>query len=266
MGKQPPGSLRNAAAQIIDFVRTFLFYIKVFGYQSMSVWIRACLFKQVHVVRIKVPGKSISVSLRAGTSDVEVYKKVFLDNEYRLPFTLAPCSILDLGANIGLASLFYAISYPSAKIVAVEPSPDNIVLLKQNTLEWPNIIVVEAAAWNKDGTVNLVDPGIGPWGMQVAEAGLTMQPSPVRSLSVPTLLKQNNIDHLDLLKVDIEGAEKEVFESSEDWMNHVSAVVIELHDRYKPGCSRAFFNAARLLPEECWIGENVFVWKTSNQI
>ncbi len=69
MGKQPPGSLRNVAAQIIDFVRIFLLYIKVFGVQSISVWIRACLFKQEHLVRITVPGKSTSVCLRAGTSD-----------------------------------------------------------------------------------------------------------------------------------------------------------------------------------------------------
>ncbi len=256
-----PRSLQALISDAIDFVRTFLQYIKVFGLRRIMIWIRACLLKQQFIVSIPIPGKQRLVWLRAGTSDIEVFKKVFIDCEYSLPFEMTPRSILDLGANIGLASLFYAQRYPAAKIVAVEPSLNNVEILKRNTLDWPNIRVVQAAAWNTDGTVNLVDPGIGHWGMQVAAADLTRAPSPVAALTVSTLLKQNDIDHLDLLKVDIEGAEKEVFETSDEWMKCVSAVVIELHDRYKPGCSRAFFNAARHLPEECWVGENIFVWK-----
>jgi hypothetical protein len=50
--------------------------------------------------------------------------------------------------------------------------------------------------------------------------------------------------HIDILKVDIEGSEKEVFENSSTWIDRIRVIVIELHDRYKKGCSQAVWRAA----------------------
>ena len=79
-------------------------------------------------------------------------------------------------------------------------------------------------------------------------------------LSLPSLLREFPSGHLDLLKIDIEGAEKEILENADSWMPSVKAVVIELHDRYKPGCSRAFYRATNHLPNEKHVGENIWVW------
>jgi hypothetical protein len=83
----------------------------------------------------------------------------------------------------------------------------------------------------------------------------------VAALSMPSLLKHFPQGRVDLLKMDVEGAEKEVFESSAAWIENIDAIVIELHDRYKPGCSRAFFTSIATLPCEQWIGENLYVWR-----
>ena len=63
-------------------------------------------------------------------------------------------------------------------------------------------------------------------------------------MTMHTLMAEMNLDSIDLLKVDIEGAEKEVFEDC-DWMQRVDCLIIELHDRFKPGCSRAVNSVTR---------------------
>jgi len=50
-------------------------------------------------------------------------------------------------------------------------------------------------------------------------------------------MRNFSIDYIDLLKIDIEGSEKEVFEAC-DWQDRLDSIVIELHDRFKPGCSQ----------------------------
>ena len=66
------------------------------------------------------------------------------------------------------------------------------------------------------------------------------------------------IDRLDYLKVDIEGSELEVLQDAETWIAQVDAAAIELHDRYRPGCSRAWFAATASFSREFNPGENWF--------
>jgi hypothetical protein len=59
-------------------------------------------------------------------------------------------------------------------------------------------------------------------------------------------MSECDCENIDLLKLDIEGAEREIFGASDlDWMARTNAIIIELHDRFRPGCEAAFFSAAR---------------------
>jgi hypothetical protein len=79
-----------------------------------------------------------------------------------------------------------------------------------------------------------------------------------RGITVPALLDAYGIVHVDIFKIDIEGAEKELFEHCEAWIGRVDALIVELHDRMKPGCSDSF-NTAALGFEMKWRrGENEF--------
>jgi hypothetical protein len=60
-----------------------------------------------------------------------------------------------------------------------------------------------------------------------------------------SLMKDNDIDSIDLLKMDIEGGEKNVLENSSDWIDSVRAMAVELHDRICMGCTRAFYIATK---------------------
>jgi FkbM family methyltransferase len=160
-----------------------------------------------------------------------------------LPFT--PEVIVDAGANIGMASIFFANRFPAAKIFAIEAEASNFELLTRNVRPYPKITPIHTALWNRDGQISVSEPdpstgAAGKWGCVTHEgAGVK-----VAAITMRTLMRQLQIGSIDVLKVDIEGAEKEVFEAC-DWVQDIRCLMIELHDRFKPGCSEAVDSAMR---------------------
>jgi FkbM family methyltransferase len=199
------------------------------------------------------------VFLRAGTNDLEVYRDVVLQNDYELPLDSSPSVIVDAGAHIGLASIWFATKYPSASIIALEPEAGNYDTLVRNTASYPNIRPVRAALWGASAEMDVIDSGDGTWGFRVEQGAAEGGTSSLTGVTVTEVMQQFDVEHIDLLKVDIEGAEVEVFSDCGAWIERVDRVVIELHDRFRPGCSRTFFAAVKDFSEESWIGENVLV-------
>ena len=195
--------------------------------------------------------------LRPHSTDLEVLHKVFVANDYRFPLP-QPGTIIDAGAYIGLTSLWFHREYPGARIVAVEADAANFALLQQNTQAVKQIECVHAALWHDQSGVGLGDPGLGAWGMRVDS-----HPSSTRvpSIDVACLMQSRGWSRLGLLKLDIEGAEKQVLEHSTRWLPSCDAIVAELHDRYLPGCSRAFFRATDSFEFDAVRGENVACWR-----
>jgi FkbM family methyltransferase len=202
--------------------------------------------------------------LRIPSSDTFTYKQVFLDHEYDFGVNDQPRVIVDAGANIGLASVLFANRYPSAKIIAIEPESSNFELLKMNVAPYDNVIPLQAALWNRNEEINLVDPGRGKWGFMTAQKNLDSAAASavchtVRAMTVDRLLAEQNIDSIDILKIDIEGAEKEVFNDTSAWIGRVGAIIIELHERMKAGCNRTFYRGSEGFDREWTQGENVYL-------
>lgn len=195
------------------------------------------------------------VRLRPGTSDTMVLRKIFVDDEYRPPFPLQPKTIVDAGAYIGLSALGFHRRYPEAVIHAIEPDARNFALLQKNCEGIPQIKLHHAALWPKPGFLQLKNPDDEPWSQSCQEAS-----AGVPALNVEAMLEKCG-GSIDLLKIDIEGAEKVLFESEPHrWLPKVKALAIELHDRTDPGCSQAFFRA--IIDYPFWHdmrGENVFI-------
>lgn len=263
MKKNPINQLSRFACWLMLRSRECYIHMQALGViRGLLVYFRVRVLKHQFEIPVKVAGIQTPIVLRADSSDLEVFKKIFINREYELPFDSHTKTILDLGANTGLASLFFHIQFPEAQIVAVEPDPGNYAILQRNMACLPSVTLIQAAVWKHDGEINLVDPGIGAWGMQVNEqVQVQGNQGAVPAISMSSLLKHFAPRQIDLLKVDIEGAEKELFESSELWIHEIRAIVIELHDLYKVGCSRAFYKSINSFHNEKWVGENVFVWR-----
>jgi hypothetical protein len=99
----------------------------------------------------------------------------------------------------------------------------------------------------------------GAWTFTVGRSDLKLLDT-VKAYSIPEILEQAMTDRIDILKLDIEGTEKELFSGATNWLDRVSIIVIELHDRYEPGCSKAMYRKLieRQFHQEIR-GENIFI-------
>jgi FkbM family methyltransferase len=168
--------------------------------------------------RLRVRGLPRPIYARLGTSDRSVLLQVFVSCEYDCPSeahnqavrafydeALARAKvpvIIDCGANIGLASLWYAAKFPEAKIIAVEPEPENFRILTMNAAGYSNITVVCGAISDRQARVSLHNVGDEPWAWETVESeagdGLTY--------TIPSLMKGLPDLELMIVKIDIEGA------------------------------------------------------------
>jgi FkbM family methyltransferase len=205
-------------------------------------------------------GSPHPIWLRAGTSDIPTFLMVLKGKEYDFE-VVQPAVIIDAGANIGLASIWFASKFPAARVLAVEAEKSNYDLLVRNVEPFPNVTPIHAAVWSHRGTLAVDDPhNEGAWAFQTRELEDSLHPvETVPCLTVADLIADYELGWVDLLKIDIEGAEREVFSSPDEWIGSVGAIAIELHDRFKTGCSRSFYAAVTDFPVEQTVGENVFV-------
>ncbi len=182
-------------------------------------------------------------SLRNNPYDYATFEEVLLREDYNLNLGFVPKTIIDAGANIGLTSVYLASKYPTAKIVSLEPEHGNFQMLVQNAANYENIMPVEAGVWNKKALLAIKDNGGGNNAFTVEEVPAKNE-STIQAFSIAAIMQQNGWKKIDLLKMDIEGSEKVVFESDVDsWLPFTRVLVIELHERMVPGCSAAVFSA-----------------------
>ena len=193
--------------------------------------------------KFKIPPYKNIFFLRPSTTDKKVFREIFLFEEYVFPTSYAPVTIIDAGANIGLSSVFFAHRFPDCSVYAIEPETSNFQMLKRNTESFSNIIPINTALWHKDAMVVIRDKQEHHWAFTVEESGKGY-PDAFPATSLTSLMKKYGIEIIDLLKVDIEGSELELFSENYDyWLSRTRLLVIECHDWRKPGCSASVFNA-----------------------
>jgi len=137
-----------------------------------------------------------------------------------------PC-IIDCGANVGLASVWYSRIYPKAKIVSIEPEPGNFEVLAKNAASRPQITPVNAAISDRAGFVELENTrDNAAWAWETKES----QRGGVRTVTINELLSSDDDLIPFILKIDIEGFEVELFRSNTEWVERTPLIVFESHD------------------------------------
>jgi FkbM family methyltransferase len=216
----------------------FRFY-KTFGFEGIKFLLKRKLSRLISI-DIKFKYK---IWLRGNTSDIDTFVQVIYEQSYNISLEFEPFMIIDLGSNIGLTTLYFKNRFPQAKVLALEPETENFKLLKKNTQFYSDIDCFNLAIWNKSTYLSVENIGLDNWGFIVSETD-TDTNNCVTSITMSELINKNNIKCIDILKIDIEGSEKELFESPcDDWLKITKVIIIELHDRIKFGASEAFFNA-----------------------
>lgn len=134
--------------------------------------------------------------------------------------------IFDLGANVGYCSRFYLEKYPKASIVAVELEINNYNMLLKNLEPFSNFVCYHAGIWYKDGKITLT--GTIEDSFHIIES--ENEAKNVDSICMESLFIKTSIKYVDLVKMDIEGAERQLFSYNLDWLERVGCICLEYHD------------------------------------
>ncbi|MCT7528309.1 FkbM family methyltransferase [Aliarcobacter cryaerophilus] len=154
------------------------------------------------------------------------YRDIYLDEAFFFTSKNKKPIIIDIGANIGLVSISLAKMYPEAEIISIEADPKIYKYLstnlKKNNIK--NVNAINAAAWIKEAHLNFQSSG--------ADAGHVIDNKNNLSIeikSIDTLKYLNPYECIDLLKIDIEGAEFKVFPHIKKILYKVQNIILEVH-------------------------------------
>jgi FkbM family methyltransferase len=155
--------------------------------------------------------------------------EIFREGEYAVAGDGAPATIVDLGANCGQAAMWFRSRFEHARILSVEPDPRTFATLQRNHGRDPLITLRQVAITADDGWCRLERDVNASWGTRIALNGNgAVDVDHVPAVSLETLLAQHRIEHVDLLKVDIEGMEYAALATSPA-LRRAKRVVGEIH-------------------------------------
>lgn len=178
--------------------------------------------------------------VRKGTSDVETFYSIVIRRSYPI-VERSIRTVVDAGANVGYSTAFFSAAYPNATIIAIEPARQNLEILEQNLRELSNVRLSPCALAGTSGQLFLEDAAADSWAFRFSEEPKTTDA--VKALTIDDVMAEHALEHIDILKMDIEGGEREVFLNAGAWLERVGCLYVETHDRFVPGAAAAIFAA-----------------------
>jgi FkbM family methyltransferase len=202
------------------------------------------------VVLIKFSAKKIylpflgrTIYFRKKTKDKETFKEIFNQNIYNIKLPIVPKLIIDAGSNTGFAALFFKIKYPEAKIISLEIETENVKMIKKNLKGYKDIEIIQKGLFNKKSFFKIEDPYNATNSFVIKEV-IPGENYDIESITIDEILNSTKAETIDILKIDIEGAEKDLFEKDyENWLPKVKIIMVETHDRMIPKCSYSVMKA-----------------------
>jgi len=239
---QRPTALNRKPIRVLIRLLRLALTLGVANALRLAVYAR--LTKRLVPIHVTLLGRPFFV--RGKTTDDTVVESVFADQQYPLLDRFRPRTIIDAGANCGAASAYFRAHYPDAEIVALEPERSNYDVLVRNLGALAGIDLLKGALWSRECALQITDPGAGEYAFQVREVttGSGDGAEAVQAYSVDQIMAMKHWHGVDLLKLDVEGAEREIFQPAcAEWLRKVSTIFIELHEQNAPGCGQALFRA-----------------------
>jgi len=216
----------NVTAIFLDHPRQFTPLARAWLTLALQAY-----FHRAHRRSFTVPVESFGRNMQitvADPSEVRALIEVFILGTYEWSFRDPIQAIVDAGAHIGGTALWFSARYPHARIVAIEPHPDTFTRLRENTQEFTNVEVVAAALHTEDGDVELFW-GDQSWAASLVPAKGLRTRHNVRAITLDRLVREYNLEQIDILKLNIEGAETAILRST-GVLHRVRTIMFEYHD------------------------------------
>jgi FkbM family methyltransferase len=238
LGTGSPAALPSIVERLLKRLRlhwiidartsTKLGYRRMDGFKLAVLHVVLALAEVAHLprmrplsVRLAPDGYEVVIS---DLGEIGVLQAIFLKSEYES--TGDPAVIFDLGANVGFAALFFSRRHPAAQITAVEADPRTYRRLVRNVQQLPNVTSLHRAVAGEDGSLNFFSSS-SSISSSTRRTGSDDQVVAVPGSRLETLMNEMGVDHIDLLKIDIEGAEFEVLANAP--LERINEIVAEIH-------------------------------------
>lgn len=211
--------------------------LRFFGFKAFSLIKKLEKSKNIEGGCITIKINKNNLAIRNSTSDIDVFLQHFGRRELLdINYPLNVKYIIDLGANIGISVTVFKYLFPEAKIVAVEMDNDNFHLLMKNTKVYKNIFLIQGAVWSHSNGVNQIDTGEGEWAYRATSLN-AKKTNAIKSYTFEDICKISKIESICVLKIDIEGAEAEVFfKSWRSIFSKTKLTIVEIHHTI-PNCA-----------------------------
>jgi FkbM family methyltransferase len=176
----------------------------------------------------------IFLKTRSASVDKNIIFEILIDNVYTPKgFEInKKDTIVDVGAHIGVFSVYAATLATQGKVFAIEPMANNYSLLLANISlnNLQNVTAIkEALSANNEGKNLNVSTSTGGHSFIYSEN--TKEKTMVKTESMSTFIAKHNIQHIDLLKLDCEGAEYEIlFNTPSETLNKIRKISMECHN------------------------------------
>lgn len=199
-------------------------------------------------------GAPFVLSLFEGSPDIAALYEIFVDGEYDWKEADVPQIIVDLGAHTGNTAVYFHLQYPLAKIYAVEASPHTFSELRENVKRYPAIIPIFGAVASEDGTITFFESK-SSLGSSLRRRSTADEKVVVPSFTLTSLFERYGLTRVDLLKIDIEGGEENLFVEtppeifSHNYMIEVHGDLMERQVDYAKTYFRAFKCRELALPQ-----------------
>lgn len=164
--------------------------------------------------------------------------------------------IIDAGANIGDETARFLVHYPGASLIAVEAEKSNYDILAKNFLGRPKVKLVCGGLWPVRTNLKVI-PGDSMEAFRVVETQETKETIPAYTVS--DLMQMMSWPDIDILKLDIEGAEYELFARNyNEWIDKVKVFIFEAPNGDRPGSTQIIYRALNGLDFNSFVcGENL---------
>jgi FkbM family methyltransferase len=179
------------------------------------------------------------VFYRSGTRDpfalYQVLGRGGKKAEYYVPAGLKPKIILDVGSNIGSSIIYFHHQFPNARIFGFEPHPDTFRILQKNVGHLPGVLIFNCALGATRQRVAARSDQVHFGGFNIMgrykNRGFPDAPVECEVQRLDEVLREQGVGQVDLIKIDCEGAEADVFSTLPDEiLNQCQWIVGELHD------------------------------------
>jgi len=180
---------------------------------------------------IDVAGQKFSMRLFNNEVSLKIAGEILTGRTYpHVHFVDGIKTIVDVGANVGAASVFFAFHYPQAKIFACEPARSPFSLLRQNVAVFPNVQTFPIGLYSCDKTIALYPGRNDSVESSIAASDRTLaEAEEVQLRRADDFVAAQGISAIDILKIDTEGCEVHILRSLERFLPTIKLIYVEYH-------------------------------------